>query len=309
MEMRNIGALPVSVVGLGCNNFGMTIDAEASRTVVDAALDAGINYFDTADIYGGGKSEEYLGAALAGRRDRAVIASKFGHAKFLPEGQRGGDPSWIRRSIEASLQRLDTDRIDHYQIHTPDPHTPQAETLGTLGELVEEGKVLEIGCSNFSAEMVDATVDAAAEAAVGNYVSVQNHYSVLTRDVEEEGVLAACDRAGMAVVPFFPLESGLLTGKYSGEARPEGARLTTMKGRTWERFLREENLAAVDRLTDYAGEQGRSILELAMGWLVSNPMVASVICGATKPPQVAANVAAAGWTMTSDQRAEIAALA
>ena len=309
MEMRGIGILPVSVVGLGCNNFGMRIDADASRAVVDAALDAGINYFDTADIYGRGKSEEFLGAALAGRRDRAVIATKFGHAKFLPEGQRGGEPAWVRRSTEASLRRLGTDRIDHYQIHTPDPHTPHAETLGALGELVEEGKVLEIGCSNFSADMVDATARAAADTGVGNYASVQNHYSVLTRDVEDEGVLAACGRAGMAVVPFFPLESGLLTGKYSGVAQPTDARLTTMKGVTWDRFLSEANLAAVDRLVGYATERGRSILELAMGWLVSNPAVASVIAGATKPSQVAANVAAANWTMTSAQRADIAALA
>ncbi len=309
MEMRNIGVLSVSAVGLGCNNFGMTIDADASRAVVDAALDAGINYFDTADIYGGGKSEEFLGAALAGRRDEAIVASKFGHAKFLPEGQRGGDPAWIRRCIEASLRRLGTDRIDHYQIHTPDPQTPHAETLGTLGELVDEGKVVEIGCSNFTAELVDASTRAAAEIGVGNYASVQNHYSVLTRHVEDTGVLAACERAGMAVVPFFPLESGLLTGKYSGAARPGDARLTTMKGAIWERFLREENLAAVDRLTGYATGEGHSILELAMGWLVSNPAVASVIAGATKPSQVATNVAAANWTMTSAQRAEIAALA
>ena len=309
MEMRNIGVLPVSVVGLGCNNFGMTIGADASRAVVDAAIDAGINYFDTAEIYGGGKSEEFLGAALAGRRDRVIIASKFGHAKFLPDGQRGGDPAWVRRCIEASLRRLDTDCIDHYMIHTPDPHTPHAETLGVLEELVAEGKVREIGCSNFTADMVDASAQAAADAGVGNYASVQNHYSVLTRDVEEEGVLAACDRTGMAVVPFFPLESGLLTGKYSGAARPGDARLTKMKGGMWDSFLSEANLAAVDRLTGYAAERDRSILELAMGWLVSNPAVASVIAGATKASQVVANVAAAGWSMTTHQRAEVAALA
>ena len=309
MDMRSIGSLPVSAVGLGCNNFGMTIDAEASRVVVEAALDAGINYFDTADIYGGGKSEEFLGAALDGRRDEVVVASKFGHAKFLPEGQRGGDPAWIRRCIERSLRRLRTDRVDHYQIHTPDPDTPHEETLGALAELVEEGKVSEIGCSNFTADLVDATVEAAAGIGAGNYASVQNHYSVLTRDVEDTGVLAACERAGMAVVPFFPLESGLLTGKYAGAARPAGARLTTMKGRTWDLFLSEENVAAADRLTAYATERGRSILELAIGWLLSNPAVASVICGATKPAQVVANVAAADWTMIPAERAEIAALA
>ena len=173
---------------------------------------------------------------------------------------------------------------------------------------MDEGKVVEIGCSNFGADMVDATARAAVDIGVGNYASVQNHYSVLTRDVEDTGVLAACDRVGMAVVPFFPLESGLLTGKYSGAARPDDARLTTMKGATWDRFLSEENLEAVDRLTGYATERGHSILELAMGWLVSNPAVASVIAGATKPSQVVANVAA-NWTMAPDQRAEIAALA
>ena len=309
MEMRSIGSLPVSAVGLGCNNFGMTIDAEASRAVVDAALDAGVNYFDTAEIYGGGKSEEFLGAALAGRRDEVVIASKFSHAMFLPEGQRGGEPAWIRKCIEGSLRRLGTDRIDPYQIHTPDPDTPHEETLGALAELMTEGKVTEIGCSNFSADLIDATTRAAAAIGVGSYASVQNHYSVLTRDVEDSGVLAACERSGMAVVPFFPLESGVLTGKYSGTARPAGARLTTMKGRTWDRFLSGENLAAADRLTGYATERGRSILELAIGWLVSNPAVASVICGATKSSQVVANVAAAGWTMTPAERAEIAALA
>jgi aryl-alcohol dehydrogenase-like predicted oxidoreductase len=309
MEMRRIGTLPVSTVGLGCNNFGMTIDADASQSVVEAALDAGINYFDTAEIYGGGKSEEFLGAALAGRRDEAIIVSKFGHKAFLPEGQRGGEPAWIRQCLEGSLRRLGTDRIDHYQIHTPDPETPHEDTLGTLDELKAEGKILETGCSNFSAEMIDATAAAATGIGVANYASVQNHYSVLTRAVEDEGVVAASDRAGMAVVPFFPLESGLLTGKYAGAARPEGARLTTMKGRTWDRFLSEENVAAADRLADYAGERGHSLLELAISWLVSNPAVASVICGATKPAQVVANVDAAGWKMTSGRRAEIAALA
>ena len=174
---------------------------------------------------------------------------------------------------------------------------------------MDEGKVVEIGCSNFTADMVDATARAAVDTGVGNYASAQNHYSVLTRYVEDEGVLDACGRAGMVVVPFFPLESGLLTGKYSGAAQPDDARLTTMKGATWDRFLSEENLAAADRLAGYAADRDHSVLELAMGWLVSNPAVASVICGATKPSQVVANVAAANWRMTPAQRAEIAALA
>ena len=309
MEMRSIGSLSVSVVGLGCNNFGMTIDADATQTVVDAAIDAGVNYFDTADLYGRGKSEEFLGAALGDRRDQVVIGTKFGHPGALPEGQRGGDPAWIRQAVDASLTRLNTDRIDHYQLHMPDPDTPQAETLDALQELVDEGKVLEIGCSNFSADQIDDAAGAAAETGSGNYSSVQNHYSVLTRSVEDDGVVDACERTGMTVVPYFPLESGLLTGKYSGLTPPEGTRLSMWKGEMRDMFLSEDNLAAVDRLTSYAADQGHSILELAIGWLVSNPAVASVICGATKPSQVATNVAAANWTMSPDQRSKIADLA
>lgn len=309
MEMRSIGSLSVSVVGLGCNNFGMTIDADTTQTVVDAAIDAGVNYFDTADLYGRGKSEEFLSAALGDRRDHVVIGTKFGHPGALPEGQRGGDPAWIRQAVEASLSRLNTDRIDHYQLHMPDTDTPQAETLGALQELVDEGKVLEIGCSNFSAEQIDEAAGAAAEAGAGNYSSVQNHYSVLTRTVEDEGVIDACSRTGMTVVPYFPLESGLLTGKYSGLTPPEGTRLSMWKGEMRDMFLSEANLAAVDRLTSYASDQGHSILELAIGWLVSNPSVASVICGATKPSQVSSNVTAASWAMSPAQRSEIAELA
>ncbi|MCY3911418.1 MAG: aldo/keto reductase [bacterium] len=309
MEMRSIGSLSASVIGLGCNNFGMTIDADATQTVVDAAMDAGINYFDTADLYGRGKSEEFLGAALGSRRDQVIVATKFGHPGALPEGQKGGDPAWIRQAVEASLTRLNTDRIDHYQLHMPDPDTPQAETLGALQELVDEGKVLEIGCSNFSAELIDEAELAAAQAEAGNYASVQNYYSVLTREVEDSGVVDACERTGMTVVPYFPLESGLLTGKYSGMSPPEGTRLSMWKGERRDMFLSEEKLAAVDRLTDYAADSGHSILELAIGWLVSNPVVATVICGATKPSQVASNVAAANWAMSPAQRSEIAELA
>ena len=309
MEMRSMGSLSVSVVGLGCNNFGMTIDADASQTVVDAAIGAGINYFDTADLYGRGKSEEFLGAAVGDRRDQVIIGTKFGHPGALPEGQRGGDPAWIRQAIDASLTRLNTDRIDHYQLHMPDAETPQAETLGALQELVDEGKVLEIGCSNFSADQIDEAAAAATDIGAGIYASVQNHYSVLTRSVENDGVIDACERAAMAVVPYFPLESGLLTGKYSGTTPPEGTRLSMWQGQMRDMFLSEDKLAAVERLSGFAADQGRSILELAIGWLASNPAVATVICGATKPSQVASNVAAASWAMSADQRAEIAALA
>ncbi len=309
MQTRRIGSLTTSVVGLGCNNFGMAIDADAAHKVVDAAIDAGISYFDTADLYGRGTSEEFLGTALGRRRDQVIVATKFGHPGTLPEGQKGGDPAWIRQAAEASLTRLNTDRIDHYQLHMPDSDTPQAETIGALQELVDEGKVVEIGCSNFSAAQIDEAADAAVQAGVGSYASVQNYYSVLTRDVEDGGVIEACERAGMAVVPYFPLESGLLTGKYSGSSPPEGTRLSIWKGEMRDMFLSEEKLAATDRLTRYAEGHGRSLLELAIGWLVSNPAVATVICGATKPSQVDSNVAAASWSMGPDQRSEIAALA
>ena len=213
------------------------------------------------------------------------------------------------KQCDASLTRLNTDRIDHYQLHMPDAETPQAETLGALQELVDEGKVLEIGCSNFSADQIDEAAAAAADIGAGNYASVQNHYSVLTRSVEDDGVIDACERAAMAVVPYFPLESGLLTGKYSGTTPPEGTRLSMWQGQMRDMFLSEDKLAAVERLSGFAADQGRSILELAIGWLASNPAVSTVICGATKPSQVASNVAAASWAMSADQRAEIAALA
>ena len=222
MEHRTLGSLEVSVVGLGCNNFGMAIDIDDTRTVVDAAIDAGINYFDTAESYGGGESETFLGQALKGRRSEVLIASKWGHTRGLRAGERNGSPERIRASLEASLCRLDTDYIDHYQLHRPDPNTPVAETLGALDELRAEGKIREIGCTAFSADQLDEVFDVASASALPAYPSVQNHYSLLTRDPETDGVLDACGRHRMAFVPFFPLESGLLTGKYrSGEPLPK----------------------------------------------------------------------------------------
>lgn len=305
MEYRAIGELQVSVVGLGCNNFGMRIDAAGTEDVVDAAIDAGINYFDTAESYGRGLSEEYLGRALGSRRSGVVIATKWGHTISLADGERGGDPVQIRARLEASLARLGTDYVDHYQLHRPDPHTPAEETLGCLAELRDEGKIREIGCTHFTAGELADSCAAAQRRGVAPYASVQNHYSLLTRDPETNGVLAACDDLGIAFVPYFPLESGLLTGKYRrGATRPADSRLAAWGDRA-DQFIDDDKLSTVERLLAWTEARGHTLLELAMSWHTSNPLVASVIAGATKPEQVAANVAAATWTLTAEERAEI----
>jgi aryl-alcohol dehydrogenase-like predicted oxidoreductase len=300
METRRIGSLEVTAVGLGCNNFGGRIDEAATAKVVHAALDAGVNFFDTADIYGGTKSEEFLGRALRGRRDEAVIATKFG-IKLNEQRPGGARPEYIRQAAEDSLRRLEIDCIDLYQLHKPDPDTPIGDTLSALDELVRTGKVREIGCSNFSADQLRE----AAEAAKGGarFVSVQNEYSLLRRE-PEDGVLAECERQGIAFLPYFPLASGLLTGKYrKGQPPPEGSRLSGGGS-----FLTEQNLSRVEALLRFAEARRHPILELAFSWLLMRPAVASVIAGATKPEQVAANVAAAGWRLSREELAEIDAI-
>jgi aryl-alcohol dehydrogenase-like predicted oxidoreductase len=292
-------------VGLGCNNFGMRIDADAARRVVDAAIDAGINYFDTAESYGRGQSEVFLGKALGRRRDEVLIATKWGHTSSLAAGQRGGAPEHIRRCLDASLERLGTEYVDHYQLHRPDPDTPHEETLGCLAELREEGKIREIGCTYFSAAELEASHAAALEHGVEPYASVQNHYSLLTRDPETDGVFETCRRLGIAFVPFFPLESGLLTGKYRAEQPlPEGSRLEAWGDRA-ANFIDGDKLAVVERLIEWVEARDRTLLELAISWHTSHPLVASVISGATTAEQVDANVAAAGWSLTADERAEV----
>lgn len=293
------------MVGLGCNNFGGRLDPERTKLVVDAAIDAGITYFDTAESYGNGLSEEYLGRALGDRRDQVIIASKWGHTVSLGDGERGGDPAQIRSRLEASLRRLGTDYIDHYQLHRPDPDTPHEETLGCLAELRNEGKIGEIGCTHFSADQLQASHDAAAEAGVSPYPSVQNYYSVLSRDPETDGVFEACRRLGIAFVPYFPLESGLLTGKYRlGQAMPEGSRLAGWGDRAGA-FIDDAKLAIVADLESWAADQGRTLLDLAISWHTSHPLIASIIAGATKPEQITANVAASDWALTDDDRAEV----
>lgn len=305
MDARPIGSLAVSAVGLGCNNFGWHLDEPASRAVVHAALDAGVTHFDTAEVYGEGRSEEILGRALGARRDEVVVATKFGHGT-------GAAPATVRRAVEGSLRRLGTDRIDLYYLHKPDAETPIADTLGALTRLVEEGKVREIACSNLSPAQLR---EAEAAATGARFVALQNEYSLLHRAPEGDaagdgGTLAACRDLGLAFVPYFPLKSGLLTGKYRRHsAPPEGARLSGVEGSRFEgmgdRLLTEATLDAVERLLAVAEARGHPLLDLAFSWLLAHAPVASVIAGATTPEQVRANVAAASWTLTPDDLAAV----
>ena len=302
MEIRKVGSLPVTVVGIGCNNFGSRIDEKRSHEVVNAALDAGINFFDTADMYANGKSEELLGQALGRRRSDVIIATKFGQ---VMEGQgRGARPEYIRKAFQASLRRLNTDYVDLYQLHLPDPDVPIAETLDALDELVKAGKVREIGCSNFSAgQLHEAEAASAARPGSARFVSVQNEYSLLHRE-PEDAVLAECKRQGLAFLPFFPLKSGLLTGKYrKGKPIPEGTRVA--KFERYRQLLTDENLDKVESLIDFAESRGHTLLELAFSWLLAHGVVASVIAGATSAQQARDNAGAATWKLTAGDLEEV----
>jgi aryl-alcohol dehydrogenase-like predicted oxidoreductase len=305
VEKRKIGSLAVTVVGIGCNNFGGRIDEKRTEEVIDAALDAGINFFDTADMYADGKSEELLGRYLGSRRRDVLIATKFGQEV---EGQgRGARPEYVRKACAASLRRLKTDYIDLYQQHLPDPDVPIEETLGALDELVKAGKVREIGCSNFSVQQIrEAEAASAARRGSARYVSVQNEYSLLHRE-PEVGVLAECERAGIAFLPFFPLMSGLLTGKYrKGRPLPQGTRIA--KFDRYNKLLTDENLDKVEALADFAESRDHTLLELAFSWLLAHSVVASVIAGATSGGQVRHNAAAARWKLTADDLEEVDSL-
>lgn len=303
MEKRKIGSLEVSLAGLGCNNFGWRIDAAQTAKVVDAAIDAGINFFDTADMYGSGQSEEYLGRALGARRKQVIVATKFGLP--MDEKRKGAKPAYVRQAIEDSLRRLGTDYIDLYQLHRPDPETPLADTLGALNELVKAGKVREIGCSNFTkAQLVEA--EGAVKSGAARFVSVQNHYSLLHRDPEPE-VLPECVRQGLGFLPYFPLENGMLSGKYRvGQAIPPGSRGADGWG---PKVFAEANLAIVEKLIAFAQERGHSVLELANSWLAVQPAVASIIAGAKTPEQVKANSTAVGWKLSVEELKAIDAIA
>lgn len=306
--MRTIGGLEVSEVGLGCNNFGRRLDLDGTRAVVDAALEAGVNFLDTADIYGaeGGQSESLLGEVLGGRRDQVVIATKFGMdmrgANGTEPGPRGSE-AYIRQAVEASLRRLRVDTIDLYQYHEPDGVTPIEDTLGALNDLVQAGTVRYVGCSNFTAEQVTEAARVAEKRGYATFVSLQNAYSLVKRGIERD-VLPACERHGLAVLPYYPLASGLLTGKYRrGEDAPEGTRLhgrgQLADTETWDRL---------DQLADFAEDRGVEPIDVAIGWLAAQPLVASVIAGATKPEQIRRNVDAGGWRPSDDDGAQLDAL-
>jgi aryl-alcohol dehydrogenase-like predicted oxidoreductase len=298
METRAIGSLRISVLGLGCNNFGRRVDEAGTRRVVDAALDAGVTFFDTADIYGATKSETFLGRILQQRRDRVTVATKFG-MEVSPEN-RGAAPEYVHRAVRDSLNRLRTDHIDLYQLHEPDPSVPIADTLAALDELVRDGLVREIGCSNFSATQLEEAAEAVAEGAA-RFVSVQNELSLLEPKDLDDG-LAGAEKLGVAYIPYFPLASGVLTGKYRrGQRPPAGTRLTGS-----DQTASEAEFDRVGALTRFAADRDRTLLELAIGWLASLAPVASVITGATKPEQIEANAAAAGWRLNDEELAEIA---
>lgn len=305
LPIRPLGdsGLDVSVVGLGANNFGRRVDLTGTRRVIDAALDAGVSFLDTADIYGGnGAGETLLGEVLEGRRDRFVLATKFGMAMGDERGPRGSR-DYIAHAADASLRRLRTEVIDFYWYHQPDGVTPIAETLGALHELVTAGKVRAIGASNFTADELHEADTAARDDGLTRFTAVQNEYSLLARDAEAE-VLPACEQLGIAFVPFFPLASGLLTGKYRrGHSGPDGARLSSRS-----EIASDRQFDQVEALQGFADARQIPLLEVAIGALLAQPVVASVIAGATKAEQVRANAAAGGWTPSNADRAELDAL-
>lgn len=291
MRLQELGTsgLRVSRVGLGCNNFGRRLDLEGTRAVVEAALAEGITFFDTADIYGGGNSERFLGEILKGRRDQVVLATKFG----MGEDGRGSR-DYVRRAIAASLERLASDYVDLYYYHQPDGETPIGETISAMLELADEGTVRAIGVSNFSVEQLDEAVEA------GPVAALQNRYSLLERAAEED-VLPRCRELGVSFIPYFPLSSGLLTGKYRrGQAPPPGSRLESRRD-----ALSDEAFDRVERLEEFASGRGRTLLELAIAGLASQPAVASVIAGATSPEQVRENAAAADWELSDGELEEL----
>lgn len=310
MEYRHLGrsGLQVSVVGLGCNNFGMRCDFDQSKDVVHRALDAGITLFDTADVYGGqGKSEEFLGKILKGRRQEVVLATKFGMKMGEGPHKSGGSRKYIMSAVEDSLRRLDTDYIDLYQLHRPDPETPIDETLRALDDLVRSGKVRYIGNSNFAGWQAAEAHYVAKQANLTPFISAQNEYNLLDRRIEGE-LVPACNAYGLSILPYFPLASGFLTGKYrQGQEMPAGTRLANA-GPMAARVLNDKNYETLGKLEAFADARGKTMLDLAIGWLASLSHVGSVIAGATKPEQIDQNVAAGSWKLTAEELAEVDAI-
>jgi aryl-alcohol dehydrogenase-like predicted oxidoreductase len=308
MEQRRIGRsdLAVSIVGLGCNNFGRALDLAGTRAVLHEALDLGITLFDTGDVYGGrGGSETLLGALLGPARQRIVIATKFGKPMDAERKRGGASRAYIFAAIEASLARLKTDWIDLYQLHEPDPHTPIEETLQALEDLKRQGKIRVIGCSNMPPDQLAAAQAAAASQGIPGFACCEDEYSLLNR-AAERALIPMIEAHGLGLLPFYPLASGMLTGKYRRDAAlPEGSRMARGERDYAGRFFTAANWHRVEALERFAASRGRTLLELAIGWLAQRPPVASVIAGATRPQQVAANVAAAGWRLAPDELAEI----
>jgi aryl-alcohol dehydrogenase-like predicted oxidoreductase len=297
MEQRALGSsgLTVSVVSLGCNNFGASVDSARAMRVVDEALDVGINFFDTADVYGGGESERMLGAALKGRRDRSVVATKFGQKRGVDDPRPGGSHDYMRDRVELSLRRLGTDYVDLLYYHGADGVTPIAETAGYMAELVDEGKARAIGCSTFTVAQLREAENAARLRGQTGFSVLLNEYSLVNREAEKS-VLPFCRERDIGFVPYFPLASGLLTGKYArGAPAPAGTRLSA-----WNREIPEEHWDAAEKARRFAEERGRSVLELAMSALLAQPGVATVLTGATRPEQVRQNAAATGWSLSRD---------
>ncbi len=307
MLERNLGpsGLRVSVVGLGCNNFGARIDADATRKVVHKALDVGITFFDTADMYGNrGGSERDLGAALGGRRKDIVLATKFSYQMDDAGRMKGGSRRYIMQAVEASLKRLDTDWIDLYQFHFPDPLTPMEESLRALDDLVRQGKVRYIGLSNHKSWQVVDALWISRSQNLASFVSCQDEYSVLVRRADNE-LIPAMRANSLGLLPYYPLASGLLTGKYRhGAPMPEGSRLS-QTGTFANRHLTESNWKKLGQLEEFVSERGKTLLDLAFSWLANKPFVSSVIAGATRPEQVEANVKAASWHLSAEEIAEI----
>ena len=307
MEFRNLGrsGLRVSLVGLGCNNFGGRIDLDATRKVVHRALDAGITLFDTADSYGNrGGSETMLGEILGDRRKDIVLATKFSQPMNDAGTLKGASRGYIMTAVEASLRRLKTDWIDLYQQHLPDPMTPIDETLRALDDLTRQGKVRYIGCSNLPAWQVTEAVWTSRAHDLGAFASAQDEYSLLARDAERE-LLPALNAHGLGLLPFYPLAGGLLTGKYKrGQPLPEKSRLTYVKASA-DRFLTERNWAQLEQLDAFCAKRDRGLLDLAFGWLASRSPVSSIIAGATRPEQIDANIKAVNWKLNQDELAEL----
>ena len=304
MRTTHIGSLEVSVIGLGCNNFGRALDAGQSAAVVGAALEAGINHFDTASNYGEGQSESFLGSALGDRRDEVVIATKVGVAIPGWEGSGGASPEYIRQVLERSLTALGTDHVDVYMIHFPDPKTPIEDTLKVLADLVEEGKAREIGCSNFDPAQLTEALGVSKLNGWSAFVCDQVHYSMVHREPETNGLSQLCLESGVALLPYYPLASGLLTGKTRRGGEPQGR----LKMDRYQEFLTEENFDLVEGLERFAADRGVTTVQVALGWLLAQKAVPAVTAGATSPEQVVANAAAAEWEPSEADLATLSAM-